>query len=105
MAQDPYLPWPGNPRRFYAVAMPNGDSRLKIEGQLVFVKENRVGAREPGSILTRAEAEQLRNELNHALGAFDLAKDLARAVACREPYPFRDHRTLADQPDDEAEAA
>lgn len=78
---DPYLPWPGNPRRFYAMAMPNGDKRLGIEGQLVFVQERRVGLKELGNVLTRAEAEALHDELGHALRAFDLARDLARDVA------------------------
>jgi len=84
--QDPYLPWPGNPRRFYAVAMPNGDPRLGIEGQAVFLKEQRVGVKEPGSILTRAEAEQLLAELGAALRAFDLAKELAAGFAEEVAY-------------------
>ncbi len=75
---DPYLPWPGKPRRFYAVAMPNGDRRVDArgDGELVFLKENRVGTQEPGSYLTRAEAQQLRNELDAALAVFDLAPAL-----------------------------
>lgn len=78
---DPYLPWPGNPRRFYAIAMPNGDKRAGIEGQLVFVKEQRAGTKEPGSVLTRAEAEQLLRELQRALDTFGVAEALARDVA------------------------
>lgn len=96
--KDPYLPWPGNPRRFYAVAMPNGDARLGIEGQLVYLKEHRVGAKEPGSILTRAEAEQLRDELTIALRTFRVARALAAPDGPRPylgPYPVRG-TTLAD---------
>jgi hypothetical protein len=87
--------------------MPNGDARFKIKGQLVFLKEQRIGINEPRRILTRAEAEQLRDELNAALRAFDVAKYFAREIvgptaalleakACRSPYPFRDHRTLQE---------
>lgn len=92
---DPYLPWPGKPRRFYAIAMPNGDARIdaRITGPLVFVKENRVGVKQPGSILTRAEAEQLRDELTRALGTFSLAEELAadadRPRPYLGPYPIR----------------
>lgn len=103
---DPYLPWPGNPRRFYAVAMPNGDAKLGIEGHLVFVQERREGLKEPGNIFTRAEAEALHAELGRALRAFDLAKELAvevaievgsadRPTAYTGPYPIRG-ATLAD---------
>lgn len=108
MRPDPYLPWPGNPRRFYAMAMPNGDRRLgdAIEGPLVFVREQRVGLEEPGNIYTRAEAEQLHAELGRALRAFDLAREMAEAVACEVgaadrprpylgPYPIRG-KTLAE---------
>jgi hypothetical protein len=101
---DPYLPWAGNPRRFYAVAMPNGDATLGIEGHLVFLQERRVGVKEPGSVLTRAEAEDLHAELGRALGAFALAKDLAREIAAEigdrpraytGPWPIRG-KTLAE---------
>lgn len=103
---DPYLPWAGNPRRFYAIAMPNGDKRLGIEGQLVFVQEQRVGLKEPGNILTRAKAEALHAELGRALRAFDLAKEMAIEVAAEVgaaerpsaylgPYPIRG-KTLAE---------
>jgi hypothetical protein len=98
--QDPYLPWSGNPRRFYAVAMPNSDAKLGIEGHLVFLQERRVGVKEPGSVLTRAEAEELHAELGRALGAFALAKDLAREIgdcprAYTGPWPIRG-KTLAE---------
>lgn len=102
-------PWAGKPRTFRAVAMPNGDARLGVAGQLVLLVEQREGAQDRPRFLTRAEAEQLRDELDAGLRAFDLAKDLAREVvgptaalleakgiACRAPYPFRDHRTLAE---------
>ncbi len=97
---DPYLPWPGKPRRFYAVAMPNGDKRVdvRVDGELVFLKELRVGVQEPGCILTRAEAEQLRDELNTALRTFRVARVLASDDAPRAylgPYPIRG-ATLAD---------
>lgn len=106
MRPDPYLPWPGNPRRFYAMAMPNGDKRIgdSIEGPLVFVREQRVGLEEPGTIYTRAEAEALYDELGRALRAFGLAKSMAQSVACDVadrarpylgPYPIRG-KTLAD---------
>lgn len=105
---DPYLPWPGNPRRFYAIAMPNGDKRVdaRVDGQLVFLKELRVGEKDPGTILTRAEAEALHHELGQALRAFGLAKELAASVAAEigaadrptaylGPYPIRG-ATLAE---------
>lgn len=115
MRPDPYLPWPGNPRRFYAMAMPNGGKRIdpQIEGPLVFVREQRVGLQEPGNIYTRAEAEQLYDELGRALRAFDLAKEMAREVACEigarpmpylGPYPIRG-ATLAEVDAAEAPAA
>lgn len=95
---DPYLPWAGNPRRFYAIAMPNGDKRLGIEGQLVFVQEQRVGLKEPGNILTRAEAEALHLELGCALRAFDLAKELAGSVATEVAYADRPRPYLEPWP-------
>lgn len=115
MRPDPYLPWPGNPRRFYAMAMPNGDKRIdaRIEGPLVFVREQRVGLQEPGNIYTRAEAEQLYAELGRALAAFDLAREIASAVAIEVgdrprayvgPYPICG-KTLAEVDADDCRPA
>lgn len=97
--KDPAYPWQGNPRRFLAIAMPNGDRRFGIEGELVFLSEKRGHCRDRLKFLSRAEAEQLRDEINAALRAFDAAKEMATAIACRAPYPFRDHRTLAEVDD------
>lgn len=111
MAQDQSHPWASNPRRFAAVAMPNGDAMFGIEGQLVFLSEQRGGCVDRPKFLSRAEAEQLRDELTSALRAFDLAgamadhfADAPRAYA--GPYPIRDHGSLADHGFcDESEAA
>lgn len=116
-------PFAGHPRTFRAVAMPNGDARYGIEGQLVCLCEQRGSGSSSGAVgrsggvdkvryLSRAEAEQLHAELGHALAAFDLAKDLAGSIAAEigarassAPYPFRDHRTLAECPPREATPA
>ena len=105
---DPQYPWSNQPRRFHAFAKPNGDARFGIAGQLVCLAEQRGHCVDRVKYLSRAEAEELRDELSAALRAFDLAKELARAVvsalpsavACRAPYPFRDHRTVAELPAD-----
>ena len=103
---DPCYPWEGNPRRFVAVAMPNGDGRFGVLGELVFLSEQRGHCVDRPKYLSRAEAEQLRDELTAALRAFDAAKDLARDVAAEiaerpraytGPYPIRG-KTLADCP-------
>lgn len=107
------FPFAGNPRTFRAVAMPNGDARFGIEGQLVFLCEQRKHCVDRPKYLTRAEAEQLHAELGHALAAFALAKDFAGSIAAEvgarastAPYPIHDHRTLAETGfGDEAEAA
>lgn len=99
MAQDQSHPYAGNPRRFAAAAMPNGDVRFGVEGPLVFLSEQRGGCVDRPKILTKAEAEQLRDQLNSALRAFGLAEAMAEGFAARAataPYPFRDHRTLAE---------
>lgn len=97
------FPFAGNPRTFRAVAMPNGDARFGVEGQLVFLCEQRGHSTDKVKYLSRAEAEQLHAELGHALAAFSLAKDFAGGIAAEigarastAPYPFRDHRTLAE---------
>jgi hypothetical protein len=89
-------PWAGNPRVFRAAAMPNGDARFGIAGELVFLCEKRGHCTDKVKYLSRAEAEQLRGEIDNALKAFDLARGLAVSVASRSPYPFRDHRSLAE---------
>lgn len=102
MAQNQSHSWAGNPRVFRAAAMPNGDAQFGIEGPLVFLCEQRGGCVDRPKYLSRAEAEQLRDELTTALRTFGVAKELARDVAdhpraYRGPYPIRDHGTLADQ--------
>ncbi len=98
-----FYPWAGHPRVFRAVAMPNGDARFGVSGQLVMLCEQRGKCQDRPRILSRAEAEQLRDEIGAALRAFDLAKDFARGVATEvgaraatAPFPFHDHRTLAE---------
>jgi hypothetical protein len=100
--RDPSQPHAGNPRRFVAVAMPNGDAQFGVDGPLVFLTEQRGLCQDRPKFLTRAEAEQLRDALSAALQAFDLAKDLAHAVAGVDrpvaytgPYPIRG-KTLAE---------
>jgi hypothetical protein len=102
--RDPSHPWAGHPRTFRAVAMPNGDARFGVAGPLVFLCEQRGGCVDRPKYLSRAEAEQLRDELNAALAAPDLARqlsqDIAAAIAERPraytgPYPIRG-ATLAE---------
>ena len=94
-------------RQFYAFARPNGDAVAGISGPLVEVHERLLqpgrGRRSLRSVrvLSHAEAAQLHYELGEALRAFDLVKQMAVVVAdrpraCADPYPFRDHGTLAD---------
>lgn len=51
--------------------------------------------------ISLAEAEELHRELGVAIRAFDRARALSQAVAAWAPYPFRDHRTLAETMADE----
>lgn len=105
MKQETSHPYAGRPRRFLALAMPNGDQRCGVEGPLVMLIEKRASGPDKLRMFTRDEAAQLARELEHALGAFEVAKDLAGAVACRSPYPFRDHRTMAEIAAAQAEGA
>ncbi|MEQ5789060.1 hypothetical protein J3454_14280 [Erythrobacter sp. NFXS35] len=105
MGKDSSHPYAGNPRKFAAAAMPNGDARFGVEGPLVFLSEQRGGCVDRPKILTKAEAEQLRDQLDSALRAFGMAESMAEGFAARPasgPYPFRDHRTLADLEADNA---
>lgn len=92
-------PWSGNPRQFSAVAMPNGDAQYGIEGQLVMLTEKRRHCVDRQKVFSRDEAEQLVAELQTALRTFDVASELATAIGCSAPYPFRDHRTVAEVED------
>lgn len=89
------------------MAMPNGDRRTdaRIAGPLVFLREQRGAHKDPGVILTLAEAQQLHDELGRALRAFDLAREMAAEVAAElgdrprpyvGPYPIRGQGTLAE---------
>ena len=70
-------PWAGHPRQFSVLAMPNGDDRYGVVGPILQVIERR-GEMVPGlKLLSRAEAEQLRDELCRALAALELAEDMA----------------------------
>jgi hypothetical protein len=108
--KDPAYPYAGNPRQFLAVAMPNGDARFGIEGPLVFLSEKRGSCTDRPRFLSRGEAEQLRDALDAALQTFDVGRVLSAIVGdaddcpkpARAPYPFRDHRTLAEQEPDHA---
>ncbi len=70
-------PYAGNPRQFVAVAMPNGDAQFGVDGQLVFLCEQRGGCQDRPKFLTVAEAEQLRAALDDALRTFPMAKTMA----------------------------
>lgn len=83
-------PWANAPRRYYANAMPSGDPKNGVPGPIVAVREHTQGAGRGGALRTveikeklysKDEAEQLRDELNRALRAFELAERLARDVA------------------------
>lgn len=113
---DPSHPHAGNPRTFLAAAMPNGDARFGIEGELVFLCEQRGGCVDRLKYLSRAEAEQLRDALHDALRSLGRAAAMspdprigsgvleaemaepstAAPRAYRGPYPIRDGGTLAD---------
>lgn len=105
-APDPAYPYAGNPRRFVAVAMPNGDAMFGVEGQLVFLTEQRGQCQDRPKFLTRVEAEQLRDALDAALQYFGMAAAMSeffterdanpdRPCAYTGPYPVRG-ATLAD---------
>lgn len=93
-------PWAGHPRIFTAVAMPNGDARFGVAGELVRLTErNPMGGHVRERLLSRGEAEQLVQELRGALRAFDHARALVEGLApaaCTAPYPFAGNRTLAE---------
>lgn len=98
-------PWLGQPRQYSAIAMPNGDARYGVEGQLVMLREYRCtpsdkfGAQPKIKLLSRGETEALVRELQGALRTFDRAEWMAAGEApgvARGPYPFHDHRTLAE---------
>jgi hypothetical protein len=90
-------PWAGQPRTFLAVAMPNGEARFGVVGELVFLSERRAGDADKVKILSRAEAENLRDELVRALATFDHAAALCGAARpAPAAFPYRTHRTLAE---------
>ena len=87
MSEQPY-PWANAPREFRANAMPAGDLKNGVPGPIVAVREYIKGAGRGGSIRTvkiserlysRAEAIMLRDGLNAAIRAFELAERLAQA--------------------------
>ena len=89
---DQLHPYAGVPRVFRASAMPQGDRRFGVEGPLVSVREYygaasssaAVGQQERSAVRerlwSRAEAAQLRDELNAALRALDVAEMMAEAA-------------------------
>jgi hypothetical protein len=86
---DPAYPYAGNPRRFVSVAMPNGDAMFGIEGQLVFLTEQRGQCQDRPKFLTRAEAEQLRDALDAAIRSFGMAAAMSEHFAERDADPDR----------------
>jgi len=102
MKPDGAYPWAGRPRTFMAAAMPQGDRAAGVAGPLVFISERRAGAQDRPRYLTPDEARALRDEIDGALRAFDLARDLAEAVAYRGPWPIKSHRTLEQMMAEEA---
>ena len=94
------FPWPDKPRQFVAVAMPHGDARHGIEGQLIQLTERRGdGGPIRLKLLARSEAEDLVQQLRGALRVFDLAPRLADDLAPKAshaPYPNPAHRSLAE---------
>lgn len=92
-------PFAGHPRRFTAVAMPNGVARFGVDGPLVMVVERASnGGHERTRYLSRDEAEEMADQLRGALRVFDLAPRLVEGLApraCRAAYPFV-HRSLAE---------
>ncbi len=95
---DSAYPFAGHPRTFLVAAIPNGDARFGEAGPLVLVVEQRKHCVDKPRLLTRAEAAQLREQLDAALAVFDLAPALAAEERPRPylgPYPIRG-ATLAD---------
>lgn len=90
----------GAGRDFRAFARPQGDPAAGITGPLVEVQERCEGFLARVRLLPIAEATQLRDELDAALRAFTLARELAEGVAGlpradSAPFPLRGV-TLAD---------
>lgn len=107
MSGDQRHPYASKRRVFHAVAMPQGDLQFGVAGPLVQVMQYQDADDDvPGyainrlMIFTRAEAQQLRDQLGAALRAFDLLAEQAGVPdhprPYHGPYPIRDHGTLAD---------
>ena len=94
-------PWKGAPRIFSAIAMPQGDRRLGVEGQMVLVIEDRRAALPKERLLSRDEAADLHRQLGAALKVFEVGE----AFDAVTPYPFVGHRSLAEIDADVGEAA
>lgn len=97
-------PWAGRPRKYSALAMPNGERRFGVSGPIVSVRET-YSSGERERLYSREEAAQLRDELSAALRAFDVAEELAGGViaeiaarprAHTGHYPIRTGGTLAE---------
>lgn len=89
---DPAHPYAGNPRRFVAVAMPNGDAQFGVSGPLVFLTEQRGHCQDRPKFLALAEAQQLHAALGEALATFAHGAMMAsddRPQAYAGPYPIR----------------
>ena len=109
MATAPHIhdedyPWLGNPREFAAMAMPSGDARVGVEGQLVQLVERRGNGPAKIRMLSRGEATRLHRELESAARAFAVGEafdafrpDLlaqGEPVASIAGFPCAGHRTL-----------
>lgn len=87
-------PWEGQPRRFTAAAMPQGDPQFGVDGPLVLVIENRGGALPRQRLFSRDEAAQLYDQLRQALGTFVLGESLTQEPApAHGPFPYN-HRSM-----------
>ena len=87
-------------RNFRASVAMEGDPAIGVPGPLVMVDERTPGKGEivRCQVMTRAEAEALRNALNGALRLIDAAAvaEADRPTAYPGPWPIRG-ATLADQ--------
>lgn len=83
-------------RTFTALAMPRAGHP---EGHAVLLVET-CGRSRREHVFTAAEAEQVRSQLDGALRAFFVGEEIVAGAdtprACTAPYPFRDHKTLAE---------
>lgn len=92
-------PYADAPRTFAAFAKPQGDPEVGIDVPLVGLIERQGASVTRMRFYTPAEAAAIADVLRDALRKLDLAGELAGQEpprAAPRPWPYRDHRTLAE---------